>query len=466
MDILIIDDEKIIRDATMQIVEDAGHYAEVAADSAAALEAVTSTDFDMALLDLNLGNENGLEVLAEILKKRPGLPVVVFTAAATIAAAVEAMRLGALDFLEKPFSTEQLAIVLARVQKHRRLAQQVVELQTQVASHTPEPVFQSQDPVMGDVFDVLFRAAPTPASILILGESGTGKSVVARAVHQRSDRATKPFVTVNCPSLSKELLESELFGHVKGSFTGAVRDHWGKVKAAEGGTLFLDEIGELPLEIQPKLLRLLQDREYERLGENATRSSQVRIIAATNRDLAACVAAGSFREDLYYRLNVIGVRIPSLRERPEDLVELAEQYLQFFSKQFGRKIKGFSPAARKLLVACPWPGNLRELRNVIERAVILCRDTQLEPEDFPASVSGKRSPGEQALSGGIGGTVQVGDSVSIELLERHHIQEIVRRSPSLAAAAEVLGIDQATLYRKRKKYESEDAASVTPVAAD
>lgn len=315
-----------------------------------------------------------------------------------------------------------------------------------------------RSPAIQEVLSLVAHAAPLDVNILILGESGTGKSVVARAVHQRSDRASKPFVTVNCPSLSKELLESELFGHVKGSFTGAVRDHWGKVKAAEGGTLFLDEIGELPLEIQPKLLRLLQDREYERLGENTIRTSQVRIIAATNRDLAACVAEGTFREDLYYRLNVIGVRIPSLRERPEDLVALAEQYLQFFSRQFGRKIKGFSPAARKILVACPWPGNLRELRNVIERAVILCRDTMLQPEDFPASVSGKHSPAEQSLSGHAN-QVHVGDPVSLDLLERHHIQEIVRRSPSLASAAEVLGIDQATLYRKRKKYESEEAAA-------
>ncbi|MBL9159505.1 MAG: sigma-54-dependent Fis family transcriptional regulator [Verrucomicrobiales bacterium] len=455
MDLLIVDDEKIIRDATLQIVEDADHYAEVAIDGRSALEAVRDGDFDAVLLDLNLGPDNGLDVLAEIQKKRPGLPVVVFTAAATISAAVEAMRRGALDFLEKPFTVEQLHLVLARVQRHRALAVKVAELQTEVAGHSPEPVFESADEAMTGALDVLFRAAPTPASILILGESGTGKSVVARAIHERSQRASKPFVTVNCPGLSKELLESELFGHVKGSFTGAIRDHWGKVKAAEGGTLFLDEIGELPLEIQPKLLRLLQDRQYERLGENTTRSSDLRIIAATNRGLAACVAEGTFREDLYYRLNVISVRMPSLRERPGDLGGMAEGYLRFFAKQCGRKISGFSSDAKKLIRTYPWPGNLRELRNAIERAVILCRENQIRAEDFPAGFANGgaalgRSAGEE------GHHPEVGDPVTLDVLERAHIQAVIARTPSLAAAAETLGIDQATLYRKRKKFESEE----------
>jgi NtrC-family two-component system response regulator AlgB len=452
LDILIVDDEKIIRDATMQIIEDGGHYAETAADAASALLSVREADFDLVLLDINLGEDDGLQVLGELQRKHPRLPVVVFTAAATIAKAVEAMRIGALDFLEKPFSKAQLDIVLSRVQKHRKLAEQVVELQAQVSSHTPEPVFASEDASVNAVYDVLFRAAATQASILILGESGTGKSVVARAVHARSTRASKPLVTVNCPSLSKELLESELFGHVKGSFTGAQRDHWGKVKAAEGGTLFLDEIGELPLEIQPKLLRLLQDREYERLGENQTRTSDVRIIAATNRDLAAEVKAGHFREDLFYRLNVITVEMPPLRKRPSDLLLMAEGYLDFFARQCARRVKGFSAAARKLLLAYRWPGNLRELRNAIERAVILCTDSTLQPDDLPASVTGKAPPTD---AGSVSeGNLSVGDLTSLEELERAHILGVIARTPSLSAAAEVLGIDQATLYRKRKKYES------------
>ncbi len=454
MDLLIVDDEKIIRDATLQIVEDAGHYGEVAADASSALEAVRDADYDAVLLDLNLGQDNGLDLLAEIHRKRPALPVVVFTAAATISSAVEAMRLGALDFLEKPFTVEQLHLVLSRVQKHRSLVVKVAELQTEVAGQSPEPVFESKDAPMVEAFDILFRAAPTPASVLILGESGTGKSVAARAVHRHSDRASKPFVTVNCPGLSKELLESELFGHVKGSFTGAVRDHWGKVKAAEGGTLFLDEIGELPLEIQPKLLRLLQDREYERLGENAPRRCDLRIVAATNRDLAARVAEGSFREDLYYRLNVISVRMPSLRERPTDLTRMAESYMAFFAKQCGRNLAGFDAEAKRLIRSYPWPGNLRELRNAIERAVILCRNGTIRPDDLPATMNG----GEEAPAASAEGvdSYGVGDPVTLEELERAHILSIVARSPSLAVAADTLGIDQATLYRKRKKYGAAD----------
>ena len=444
MDILIVDDEQIIRDAASQLAEDQGHYAEAADSRETALEMLKGASYDLVLLDVNLGADNGLEVLKEIQTRHPHVPVVVFTAAATIALAVEAMRLGALDFLEKPFTPEHLAIVLARVQKHRQLATQVVELQTQVASHTPEPIFESETPAMTEVLNVLFRAAGTPASVLILGETGTGKSVVARAVHQRSQRASKAFVTVNCPSLSKELLESDLFGHVRGSFTGALKDHWGKVKVAEGGTLFLDEIGELPLEIQPKLLRLLQDREYERLGENKTRTADVRIIAASNRDLAADVVAGRFREDLFYRLNVITVKMPPLRERPQDLVKFAGEYLRFFAAQCGRAVKGLDAEAKRRLLAYHWPGNLRELRNAIERAVILTQGQTLGAPDLPAASS--------PITGTDGAPAPaLGEMVSLDVLEAAHIRAVLARTPSLAAAADVLGIDQATLYRKRKK---------------
>jgi len=444
MDILIIDDEKIIRDAVSQLVEDQGHYAETAEDAATALQMLKGAQYDVVLLDVNLGGENGLELLLEIQRKHPALAVVVFTAAATIKLSVEAMRLGALDFLEKPFTPEHLGIVLARVQKHRQLATRVADLQTQVAGHTPEPVFESETPAVRAVLDVLFRAAGTSASVLILGESGTGKSVVARAVHQRSTRADKSFVTVNCPSLSRELLESDLFGHVRGSFTGAFKDHWGKVKAAEGGTLFLDEIGELPLEIQPKLLRLLQDREYERLGDNSSRTADVRIIAATNCDLAKGVAAGRFREDLFYRLNVITVEMPPLRARPADLARFSEQFLLFFARQCGRPLKGFDAGARKRLMAHSWPGNLRELRNAIERAVILAPGDLITAADLPDST---QPAGDPAAAGG----ATLGGMVSLDALEGAHLRAVLARTPSLAAAAEVLGIDQATLYRKRKK---------------
>lgn len=446
MDILIVDDEKIIRDAVSQLVEDGGHYAETASTGDIALRSLKETPFNLVLLDVNLDRENGLDVLVKILQVHPHIPVVVFTAVATTKIAVEAMRRGALDFMEKPFTPEQLQIVLSRVQKHHKLAERVVELQTQVASQAPEAVFESASPAVKEVLDVLFRAAGTPVSILILGESGTGKSVAARAVHQRSGRADKPFVTVHCPGLSRELLESELFGHSKGAFTGAVRDHWGKVKAADGGTLFLDEIGELPLELQPKLLRLLQDREYERVGETATRTADVRIIAATNRDLAQAVKDGTFREDLFYRLNVITVDMPPLRSRLDDLVAFAEKFLRFFAKQFGRQVDGFSREARQHILAHSWPGNLRELRNAIERAVILTKGPDITAEDLPLS-----SGGFKGADAADANTPAVGAAVSLEELEVAHIRAVMRSLSNLADVARVLGIDQATLYRKRKK---------------
>jgi NtrC-family two-component system response regulator AlgB len=338
--------------------------------------------------------------------------------------------------------------VLLLANQHRHLEKRVAELETEIKAQSIEPQFQSQDAAVQDVLALLFRAADTNASILILGQSGTGKSVVARAVHGASHLADQPLVTVSCPSLSRELLESDLFGHVKGAFTGAIKDHWGKVKAAEGGTLFLDEIGELPLELQPKLLRLLQEREYERLGENRTRQANVRIIAATNRDLEAEVAAGRFREDLFYRLNVIPVIMPPLKDRPGDVLVFAENYLQFFVSQLKRKITKISPEAQRCLLSYSWPGNLRELRNCLERAVILAVGSEILPRDLPIIVQG--GPGTGALPGAF----RAGSMISLEELEREHIRCVVEATPTIQEAARVLGIDAATIYRKRRKAES------------
>ncbi len=373
-----------------------------------------------------------------------------FTAQGSVKIAVEAMRRGAVDFLEKPFQREQFMTVLARLQRLRQLSQRVERLEqeaTETKAQSLEPIFDFTTPAMREVMEILLRAAKTPASILIFGESGTGKSIAARTAHENSHLADKPFVTVSCPSLSKELLESELFGHVRGSFTGAIKDHWGKVKTADGGTLFLDEIGDLPVEIQPKLLRLLQEREYERLGENVTRSANLRVIAATNCDLKKRVADGLFREDLYFRLNVIAVEMPPLRLRDGDLMRLAEHYEKFFAKQCNRKITGFSPEAVKSIRAYNWPGNLRELRNAIERAVILAKSELLSPEDFPTELRG-----QSAAAVAVGDTLpQVGALISLEKLEEAHLRKILELTPSLSEASEILGIDQATLYRKRKK---------------
>ncbi len=299
---------------------------------------------------------------------------------------------------------------------------------------------------MRAAMEVLLRAAKTPASILINGESGTGKTFAARAVHQNSHLADKPFVTVSCPSLSKELLESELFGHVRGAFTGAVKDRWGKVRAAEGGTLFLDEIGDLPMEIQPKLLRLLQEREYERLGENTVLRANVRVIAATNRPLKERVAAGLFREDLYFRLNVISVEVPPLRERSEDLENLARHYLEHFARRCGRKLDGFSTQALERIRSYHWPGNLRELCNAVERAVILARGDKIVPADLPVELQCVNHHDSPASD-----DVKIGALVSLERLEEIHIRRVLEKTESLAQASGVLGIDQATLYRKRKR---------------
>ncbi len=452
MQFLIIDDDKTFRDAACILVEVEGHTADSAATGEDGLNLLKQEDFDAVLLDLRLGAESGMEVLSEIQRQHPGLPVVILTAQGSIPLAVEAMRRGAADFLEKPFLREPFVAVLARLQQLRRMGLRIEKLEreaTETRRESVEPIFDFSVPAMSEVMDILRRAAGTPASVLILGESGTGKSVAARAVHSMSHLADRPFVTVSCPSLSKELLESELFGHVKGSFTGAVKDHWGKVRSAEGGTLFLDEIGDLPLEIQPKLLRLLQEREYERLGENVTRRAAIRFIAATNRDLKQRVAEGSFREDLFFRLNVITVVMPPLRERQGDLLRFADHYLKYFAAQCGRRLTGLTDDAAARLLAHAWPGNLRELRNAIERAVILARGEAVAASDLPVDLPGASGGGSQPALGG--GVISTGAKVTLEALEEAHIRRVLAESTSLVEAAESLGIDQATLYRKRKK---------------
>jgi len=440
MRVLIVDDEPGIRKTTRIAVEGAGYAAAEAANGLRALKALDEETFDAVFLDLKLGADDGLEVLAKLLKAQPSLAVVMFTAYANIATAVEAMRRGAFDFIPKPFTPDQIRGVLAKIEKNRVLETRVRSLEGELAREAPPIDLDSAEPATRRALEIAFKAAETPASLLILGPSGTGKSVLARELHRRSAQHDAAFVTVSCPSLSRELLESELFGHVKGSFTGAVADAQGKVAAADGGTLFLDEIGELPLEIQPKLLRLLQEREYERVGESRTRHASVRVIAATNRDLAAEVKAGRFREDLFYRLNVITVVLPGLHERPGDLARLADSYRKFFSARLGKKITAFSPAVSTAFAGYRWPGNLRELRNVIERATILAGGDMLELCDLPEEFGAKPDL-----------HIAVGARVTLDELEAEHLRRILASSRNLDDAARTLGIDPATLYRKRQK---------------
>jgi NtrC-family two-component system response regulator AlgB len=440
MRILIVDDEPGIRKTTRIAVESAGHSTAEAPNAARALKSASDEAFDAVFLDLKLGADNGLEVLADLLKVQPAPAVVMFTAYANIATAVEAMRLGAFDFIPKPFTPDQIRAVLAKLEKTRALESRVRSLEGELARESPPIDLESSEPTTQRALDIAFKAAPTPATILVLGPSGTGKSVLAREIHARSAQRNAPFTTVACPSLSRELLESELFGHVKGSFTGAVADTLGKVAAADGGTLFLDEIGELPPEIQPKLLRLLQEREYERVGDPKPRRANVRVIAATNRDLGAELKAGKFREDLFYRLNVISVALPGLHDRPADLARFAESYRKFFAARLGKKITAFAPAVTAAFAGYKWPGNLRELRNVIERAVILTSGEVVEVCDLPDEFGAKPDH-----------AVAVGARVTIDELEAEHIRRILGVSRSLDEAARTLGIDPATLYRKRQK---------------
>ena len=443
MRLLIIDDEENIRRTTAVALEAIGYETTCVEDRAAALKQLENGQFEIAFLDLKLNGESGMDLLPELLEIDPRLDVVVFTAFASIETAVEAMRRGAVDYLPKPFTPDQVRQVVSRIAENRKLRKRVAELESRLASDAPTADLSTVDPAMQKVLDLAFRAASTPATILLLGESGTGKTVLARSIHANSPQRDNALVTVSCPSLSRELLESELFGHVKGAFTGAVADKMGKVAAAEDGTLFLDEIGELPLEVQPKLLRLLQEREYERVGENKTRRANVRLIAATNRNLEKAVQDGRFREDLYYRLNVIAIQMPPLRERVGDVMRIAESYLHFFAGQCGKPLRGFSREAGQALREYSWPGNLRELRNVIERAVILAASDELDLPDLPEKFSNNSSPRSQG--------VQVGAEVSLEALENEHIARVIQHTATMEEAAKVLGIDPATLYRKRKK---------------
>jgi NtrC-family two-component system response regulator AlgB len=446
MHILLVDDESTVRKSLRIALESMKHTVEEAASAKAALELFERAEFDLALVDLRLGQESGFNLLENFRARSPRVAVVIVTAYSSIDNAVDAMRRGAFDYLAKPFTPAQIRAVLERLERDHLLQNRLAGLEEQVNLEVPEASLACGDAQAEAILDQARRFAATDAPVLIRGESGTGKGVLARAIHAWSRRAAAPFVTVSSPSLNADLLESALFGHARGSFTGAVADTEGKVAGAQGGTLFLDEIGDLPLMLQPKLLRFVQERRYERVGETRTRTADIRLITATNHDLDAAVASGLFREDLLFRLNVIEVTLPPLRQRT-DLLELAEQFLAFFARQLGKKITGFTAGARQSLLQYHWPGNLRELRNAIERAVIFASESTVHANDLPSRV---------ALTGahtnpGAPGAIEVGSPVTLEQLETEHIRVVLERSPTRDDAARILGIDPSTLYRKRKQ---------------
>jgi len=438
--VLVIDDEPNIRDTLALCIQGTGARAEKVGTGGAALEALRVAPYDLAFCDLRLGQESGLDLIPRLLAERPGLDVVVITAFATFDTAVEAIRRGARDYLPKPFTPAQIRHQLEAARQRRATSARLDDLETRLADAAPDVQLESASPRVRAALETLLRAAPHDVAVLLRGESGTGKGVLARALHAASPRRDRPFVVVNCPTLSEELLASELFGHARGSFTGATRDQPGRIEAAEGGTVFLDEIGEISPSLQAKLLRFLQEKRFERIGENRTRIADVRVVAATNRDLEAAVKTGRFREDLLYRLNVVEVTVPPLRERTEDILPLASSFVAFFARQGRRAPPEMSAATERMLVAWPWPGNVRELRNAVERAVILTPGQLLEPESFP-----ERMAGHAARVPVLGGDFTVAE------VEHEHILRVLARTATQDEAARILGLDASTLWRKRKK---------------
>lgn len=438
--ILVVDDEATIRRTLAVCLETEGHQVIPVSNGPDALAEVARGYFDLAFVDIRLATSSGLDLISPLLAASPWIKIIIITAYASIETAVEAMRRGATDYIAKPFTPSQIKLAVLKVAELKGLESHVAALQEQLEHSGPELAFASHNPGMNRAIHLARQVAPTDATVLLRGESGTGKTVLARAMHQWSHRAGRRFGTISCPSLSPELLESELFGHAKGAFTGAVRDNPGRIASCEGGTLLLDEIGDLPLSIQPKLLRFLQDREYERVGESSTRKADVRLLAATNTDLEEAVGKGRFREDLLYRLNVIQIEIPPLRERQEDILELADSMLLFFGRLNHKRFSGFGKEGQAAIRSYTWPGNLRELRNVCERAAILAAAEHVGIEHLPSKFKAPEA------------TPQLGDHVSLARIEEEHVRRVLASTRSLQEAAEILSIDQATLWRRRKQY--------------
>ena len=440
--IAVVDDEERLGKILGMLLRREGWEAEVFRDPREFLATLGSSSWDLVLTDLKMPHHDGLAVLARVLESDPDVPVVIITAHGTVQTAIQALKDGAYDYVQKPFDNEDVKALVRRALDRTRLARENRYLRAEVRSQYALDAVVAESDAMRAVFDLARRAARSPATVLVTGDSGTGKELVARAVHYWSDRVGMPFVAVNCKAFASGVLESELFGHEKGAFTGAASAREGIFERANGGTVFLDEIGEVDADFQAKLLRVLQEREVQRVGGSAPRKVDVRVIAATNRDLDAEVAEGRFREDLYFRLAVIPIRIPPLRERRADIIPLARFFVERCSRDMGRAITGWSADVEQHLRNYDWPGNVRELENAIERAVVLARGEVLEIEDL--LVGPKARPPQK------GGSLQD----YLDDAARRRITEVLAEVDGRRAeAAERLGVDRTTLYRLMKKLE-------------
>lgn len=446
--VLVVDDDTAHRTMLRTLVGDWGYAIVEADDGEAAVAAVQAQPIDLVLMDIRMVRVSGIEALEQIKAINPAIPIVLMTAYASVEMAVDALKKGAYDYLIKPLDFDKLRLTLERALEHIRLTAENRKLKRQLENGFQSPDIIGSSPAMVRLMETVAQVAVSEATVMVTGESGTGKELVAAAIHHNSPRKTGPFVKVNCAAITETLLESELFGHEKGAFTGADRRKEGRFVQADGGSLFLDEVGEMPVSMQVKLLRVIQERELTRVGGELTIPVDVRLIVATNQDLAQMVKAGTFREDLYYRLNVVELKSPPLRERREDIPLLAAYFLTRFAEKNRRPVERFSPRAMDLLIRHPWPGNVRELMNTIERAVVLARSTCLDESDFSA-LAARLHETDTALSDGA-----FPANIPLERIEREAIvNTLASADGNKSEAARRLGITRKTLREKLKKYD-------------
>jgi len=444
--ILVVDDEESIRMMLRAVLEEEGYEIIEAADGPEAVKAVEQNPLDLILLDIRMTTMDGIETLTEIRKISPFVPVLMMTAYATVKTAVEALKAGAFEYLAKPLDIEELKILVQKALEYYRLREENLTLKERLGSRFDFSRIIGKGRKMKELFDFLAQVAPSEATVLILGESGTGKELVANAIHHNSPRTQQPFVKVACAALPETLLESELFGHEKGAFTGAIARREGRFQAAHRGTIFLDEVGEMSPAIQTKLLRVLQEREFEPVGSSRTAKVDVRVIAATNKDLGKEIKEGRFREDLFYRLNVIPIHLPPVRERKEDIPALANHFLSLYREKNKKEIKEISPKALDLLIRHDWPGNIRELENCLERAVIVARGELIAPADLPPAIQNLPAGKEDA-------EIPFPAGISLQEAEKALILKTLEDAGgNRSRAAEILGINRRTLQMKLKEY--------------